>query len=117
MQAGVLKKAVPVERCSKCQGVFLDSDDLASLKLKLTDRPQKATMVNGFVCAKCGGKFPYAEGNGTSKGLVCKNCVVNPPVVKLNKGEHTGLSQWTRQGIDWGDDDSTLGSLLDFFFD
>src|SRR5215475_2056786 len=41
LQAGVLKNAVPVERCGKCRGVFLDQDDLNLLKLKLIDRPKK----------------------------------------------------------------------------
>jgi Zn-finger nucleic acid-binding protein len=119
LQAGVLKKAVPVERCGKCRGVFLDQDDLKLLNLKLADRPKKATMVNGFVCAKCGGRFPYAEGNGTNKGLVCKSCVVNPATEKLKPGEHTGLSHGfgITAGADWGDDDSSLGTLFDFFFD
>jgi Zn-finger nucleic acid-binding protein len=114
LQAGVLKKAVPVERCSKCRGVFLDADDLDLLKLKLKDRPVKAVTVNGFICAKCGGRFPYAEGNGTNKGLVCKNCVVNPATERLKPGEHTTTAS---RFDSFGDDDSTLGTLFDFFFD
>ncbi len=117
MQAGVLKQAVPAERCGNCRGVFLDADDVAALKLKLTDRPHSATLVNGFVCAGCGGRFPYSEGNGTNKGLVCKTCVVNPATEKLKEGERTSDGSIFRV-----ESDSTaetlwdLSGILDFFF-
>ena len=79
MAAGVSRHGVPVERCAKCQGTFLDVDDLRQMKLKL-ERAHARPQVRAFVCAGCGGRFEMREGNATAKGLVCRACVVNPTI-------------------------------------
>lgn len=114
MQAGVLKQAVPVERCGSCRGYFLDADDLQLLKLKLTDRPKSKALVNGFVCARCGGRFPYSDGNATTRGLVCKTCVVNPVETHLAQGERTGTGALFR--LDNASNNDSLAGMFDWLF-
>lgn len=102
---------VPVETCSACRGVFLDWPDVVDVagrseqapgsrakelerKLRPAGEQRYAAFVtpdepappnpNGFVCPACGGRFPYAQGSATSRGLLCSGCapqVQAPPPV------------------------------------
>ena len=88
----VLTGGVPVERCSACQGTWLDWPDVVELHVKdlealvrppaaeryapfTSPEPAAAKSVTGFVCPKCGTRTEFAKGNATASGLVCGNCV------------------------------------------
>ena len=93
LTAVIMPGAIPVETCSACRGTWLDWPDIVELRhraLELAVQPAdpkirfgvfepepepKAAPVTGFVCAKCGGRKPFTDGNATSKGLVCGACV------------------------------------------
>jgi Zn-finger nucleic acid-binding protein len=68
-------------RCNGCQGTFLDGPTVARLKSERLPVPpdanQKAQAI-GFLCATCGARFPYAQGNVTASGLVCRACLGGP---------------------------------------
>ena len=97
----VLPGGIPVETCSTCRGQWLDWPDIVELEerdLETLVRPAPALRyaaftspeaepgpsLTGFLCAKCGKRTEFARGNGTSKGLVCGDCVAKiqpmPPI-------------------------------------
>ena len=120
------------QRCERCHGTFVDGKQVKRLRalslpsLVQTDEneavvrrskpsadPRKTAKPNtiGFECAKCGGRFPFAEGNGTSRGLVCRGCVVIPTVdPRSSRGVFASST-------DVYDDDAFLGEwdLSDLF--
>lgn len=121
------------QRCDRCHGTYVDGKNVRRLRalslprLVQTDKvaavPARADAAKtvetpavprrqmaGFVCAKCGGKFPYAEGNGTNKGLVCRGCVVNPTLDKPSRG---GLFASSVDADDVGGGDWDLTDLFD----
>ena len=90
MRGASLPRGLFAHRCDSCQGTFLDASNIAALKSeklpRLPETAARAQATVGFVCAECNGKFPYAQGNGTRKGLVCPGCVVNPQVDRITRG-------------------------------
>lgn len=106
------------QRCDRCHGTFVDGQNMQKLKalslpsLVKTDKnppverrtkpvaqqgpiptvtPARAKQpkLSGFDCARCGKNFPFSQGNGTNKGLMCPTCVVNPTIDP--KGSRGGL--------------------------
>lgn len=86
-----MAKGVEVDKCTGCEGVYLDAGELELLRRQLLERqPEAATWriaepqrpgqarrdVAGasFVCPSCGGTFPMAQGNATGSGLKCPAC-------------------------------------------
>ncbi len=119
MRAASLPGGLGAHRCDSCQGTWLDGETVAELKSsklpRVPERQAKRSSV-GFLCAKCQQRFPFAQGNGTSLGLVCPGCVVNPQVTKLGPGA-TGLhrSALLVDGTTGFDVDDAFDALFDLF--
>ncbi len=129
MADAALAKDTLGQRCERCHGTFVDGKQMKRLRalslpsLVKTDevpkvvrrtKPAAQKKVVGFDCAKCGQRFPFAEGNGTNKGLVCRGCVVNPTVDPKRSGGILASS------TDVHDDDAFLDGrwdLSDLFSD
>lgn len=65
-------------RCNDCNGTYLDGATVARLHGERLPRPPDLTAKPkeiGFLCAGCEGRFPYAHGNVTASGLVCRQCL------------------------------------------
>lgn len=90
MRGANLPRGLFAHRCDSCRGTFLDGATVRALNTEKLPRPPDARPKNqatvGFICARCSGKFPYAKGNATNKGLMCPGCVVNPQVERLTRG-------------------------------
>lgn len=89
MRGAALPRGLFAHRCDSCQGTFLDGETVAALKNDKLPRvpeqaPKRASV--GFLCARCQQRFDFAKGNGTSLGLMCPDCVVNPQVEKITSG-------------------------------
>ena len=97
----VLAGGIPVETCTTCRGQWLDWPDIVELKVKdlealvqpaaaqryaafTSPEPEPGPSLTGFLCAKCGKRTEFAKGHGTSRGLVCGDCVAKiqpmPPI-------------------------------------
>ncbi len=63
-------------RCNSCGGTFLDAATIARLGAeRLPHLPEApAPRELEFRCGRCGERFPYAQGNATASGLVCRDC-------------------------------------------
>jgi len=63
-------------RCNACQGTWLDGATVARLQgLPRPPDPNERPPELGFRCATCEARVPYAEGNVTASGLVCRACL------------------------------------------
>lgn len=108
----ILEGGVPVETCSTCRGMWFDFADLQQLGKPFEsvappphparyagvappDEPSAVDRSMGFDCAKCGTRTPFAEGHGTSRGLVCGACVPkmgpNPKLTSADRAEPAGF--------------------------
>jgi Zn-finger nucleic acid-binding protein len=120
MRGAALPRGLFAHRCDSCHGTFLEADTVAALRSDKLPRLPDARPANpatvGFLCARCGQKFPYAKGNATSKGLMCPICVVNPQVEKITRGPTSTYrgSPYDRSGVD-DDLGDALDSVLDLF--
>jgi Zn-finger nucleic acid-binding protein len=73
MTRAALSDGTSIETCSTCRGVYFDGGELERLlgrKVPTVPRPVAA----GFVCVKCGKRFPFSEGNAIAAGLACRAC-------------------------------------------
>jgi Zn-finger nucleic acid-binding protein len=122
MRAASLPRGMFAHRCDSCRGTFLDAKTVAALKSDKLPRPPerkaKGHASVGFICVKCSGKFPYAKGNATNKGLMCPGCVVNPQVERITRGPTSTYRASGRGavGLDIGFLD-VFDSLADLFGD
>jgi Zn-finger nucleic acid-binding protein len=120
MSLARVKGNLPAEKCAVCLGTFLSRATVLQLEALRLPRPPDARAQPpevGFLCARCGGRFPYAQGNGTSLGLVCPGCVVNPRTGHLAPGERGTLGGEFERQVNvgaWGLAE-LLGSVFDFF--
>lgn len=65
-------------RCNACQGTWLDGATVARLVEERLPQPPEASSPAaeiGFLCAGCQARFPYAQGNISASGLVCRACL------------------------------------------
>lgn len=65
-------------RCNGCKGTWLDGPTVEGLTNERLPHPPEAPRAPpelGFRCAGCGERFPYAEGNVSASGLVCRTCL------------------------------------------
>jgi len=92
MMAASLPGGAFAHHCQSCQGVLIDPVGLSVLGHDRLPRPPGSKpSLSGFVCVRCQKRFPYAQGNGTSLGLMCGSCVVNPQVEKLPERNASAL--------------------------
>ena len=69
-------------RCNACQGTWLDGRTVGRLVEEHLPQPPDASSrpaAVGFLCAGCQTRFPYAEGNISARGLVCRECLQSGP--------------------------------------
>jgi len=96
MRGASLPRGLDAHRCDSCQGTFLEGKTVAALgSEKLPRVPEQAAKRAsvGFLCARCNQRFPFAKGNGTSIGLMCPDCVVNPQVEKITSGPTSDFTE------------------------
>lgn len=65
-------------RCNACRGTWLDGPTVEGLTNERLPHPPDPTQKPpeiGFLCAGCEGRFPYAQGNVSASGLVCRPCL------------------------------------------
>jgi Zn-finger nucleic acid-binding protein len=65
-------------RCNACDGTYLDGPTVTKLHGGRLPRPPDPAVPPaelGFLCAGCEVRFPYAHGNATARGLVCRACL------------------------------------------
>ncbi|MBL8938847.1 MAG: zf-TFIIB domain-containing protein [Archangium sp.] len=74
LDAAVLEGRVDVERCGRCQGVFLDGHDVAVLGQKKSKPRASSSGSGGFECEACGERRPFGEAQSTVTGLICAAC-------------------------------------------
>lgn len=96
MAAATLPDGAFAHHCRSCQGVLIDPIGIAVLDHPRLPRPPGSKPSRtGFLCVKCDHRFPYAQGNGTNLGLMCRGCVANPQVERLpeRRGSELALNE------------------------
>jgi Zn-finger nucleic acid-binding protein len=121
MRGASLPRGLHAHRCDSCQGTFLEGSTVTALGSerlpRVPDQAPKQASV-GFLCARCHQRFPFARGNGTSLGLMCPECVVNPQVEPITSGPTSDYRvpsmQQTNAGLDLA---YALTVIFDLFSD
>jgi hypothetical protein len=108
-----LPGAIPVETCAACRGIFLDAGELEEFSGRKEPSRPRAPVPQGFVCVKCHGRFPFAEGNLLGSGLACRACTPQPQTTPDERRSANRCGGLSSRGID----SSNIGTSLDFFSD
>jgi hypothetical protein len=119
MLSAKVPKRVMAFRCDDCFGAWIDGFAVRMMiRRELPSSVVKPRGDIGFICAACGEKFPFAQGNASKKGLICKGCVVNPRPGRIPKGQPTGwgITPGPRRGTDFALEE-TIGSISLLFED
>jgi Zn-finger nucleic acid-binding protein len=116
LESALLPGAIPVETCAACRGIFLDAGELEEFSGHREPSRPRSAGPQGFVCVKCHGRFPFAEGNALASGLACRACTPKPQTTEAERqsANRRGRHDWGYPLTDSDDYDQNLGLFADF---